>query len=91
MLYLGAVSLVVVAGLWGARVSWRGRIGWAHVLAVITIIWGLASHRARSAAARRLREGAARLALPRRPRGGDERDSVLGRGALVEEASDRAR
>jgi hypothetical protein len=41
-LYLGSVSLVVVAGLWGARVSWRGRIGWAHVLAVMTIIWGLA-------------------------------------------------
>jgi hypothetical protein len=42
MLYLSAVSLVMIAGLWGARVSWRGRIGWAHVLAVITIIWGLA-------------------------------------------------
>lgn len=41
-LYLGSVSLVVIAGLWGARVSWRGRIGWAHVLAVMTIIWGLA-------------------------------------------------
>jgi hypothetical protein len=41
-LYLGAVSLVVVAGLWGARVSWKGQIGWAHVLAVMTIIWGLA-------------------------------------------------
>jgi hypothetical protein len=42
LLYLSAVSLVVIAGLWGARVSWRGRIGWAHVLAVTTIIWGLA-------------------------------------------------
>ncbi len=42
LLYLSAVSLVVIAGLWGARVSWRGRIGWAHILAVITIIWGLA-------------------------------------------------
>ncbi len=42
ILYLSAVSLVIVAGLWGARVSWRGRIGWAHVLAVMTIIWGLA-------------------------------------------------
>jgi hypothetical protein len=41
-LYLGAVSLVVIAGLWGARVSWKGRIGWAHVPAVMTIIWGLA-------------------------------------------------
>lgn len=42
LLYLSAVSLAVIAGLWGARVSWRGRIGWAHVLAVMTIIWGLA-------------------------------------------------
>jgi len=42
ILYLSAVSLVVVAGLWGARVSWKGRIGWAHILAVSTIIWGLA-------------------------------------------------
>ena len=42
LLYLSAVSLVLIAGLWGARVSWRGRIGWAHVLAVTTIIWGLA-------------------------------------------------
>jgi hypothetical protein len=42
LLYLSAVLLVVIAGLWGARISWKGRIGWAHVLAVITIIWGLA-------------------------------------------------
>ena len=42
LLYLSAVSLVVIAGLWGARVSWKGRVGWAHMLAVITIIWGLA-------------------------------------------------
>src|SRR5207247_3713536 len=41
LLYLSAVSLVMIAGLWGARVSWRGRVGWAHILAVITIIWGL--------------------------------------------------
>lgn len=42
LLYLSSVSLVIVAGLWGARVSWKGRIGWAHMLAVMTIIWGLA-------------------------------------------------
>jgi len=42
LLYLSAVSLVVIAGLWCARVSWKGRIGWAHILAVSTIIWGLA-------------------------------------------------
>jgi hypothetical protein len=42
LLYLTAVGTVVVAGLWGARVSWRSRIGFAHVIAVITMIWGLA-------------------------------------------------
>ena len=78
-LYLGAVSLVVVAGLWGSRVSWKGRIGWAHVLAVMTIIWGLALTAHEVLPARRLREGAAGLALPRRPRGCA--GAVLGRGA----------
>jgi hypothetical protein len=31
-----------VAGVWGARVSWRSRVGLAHIVAVSTIIWGLA-------------------------------------------------
>src|SRR2546422_4465736 len=42
LLYLTAVGTVVVAGMWGAQVSWRSRIGLAHVVAVGTIIWGLA-------------------------------------------------
>lgn len=42
LLYLIAVGLVIVAGLWGARVSWTSRIGLAHILAVSTVIWGLA-------------------------------------------------
>jgi hypothetical protein len=41
-LYMAAVEIVVVAGLWGARVSWKSRLGFAHVIAVCTIIWGLA-------------------------------------------------
>jgi VIT1/CCC1 family predicted Fe2+/Mn2+ transporter len=41
-LYLAAAGIVVVAGLWGAHVSWRSRLGFAHVIAVCTIIWGLA-------------------------------------------------
>jgi hypothetical protein len=32
----------VVAGIWAAHVSWRSRLGFAHVIAVATIIWGLA-------------------------------------------------
>src|SRR6059036_562542 len=42
LLYLTAIGTVVVAGMWGARVSWKSRIGLAHVVAVGTIIWGLA-------------------------------------------------
>ena len=42
LLYLSAVATVVVAGWWGASVSWKSRIGLAHVLAVSTLIWGLA-------------------------------------------------
>jgi VIT1/CCC1 family predicted Fe2+/Mn2+ transporter len=42
LLYMVAVGTVVVAGIWGARVSWRSRLGFAHIIAVCTIIWGLA-------------------------------------------------
>ena len=42
VLYMVAVATVVVAGMWGARLSWKNRLGFAHVLAVCTIIWGLA-------------------------------------------------
>jgi hypothetical protein len=41
-LYLAAVEIVVVAGIWGARVSWKSRLGFAHVIAICTVIWGLA-------------------------------------------------
>jgi len=41
-LYMVAVGIVIVAGIWAARLSWKSRFGFAHVLAVCTIIWGLA-------------------------------------------------
>jgi hypothetical protein len=41
-LYMAAVEIVVVAGIWGARVSWKSRLGFAHTIAVCTIMWGLA-------------------------------------------------
>ena len=41
-LYMAAVAIVVVAGIWASRVSWKSRLGFAHVIAVSTIIWGLA-------------------------------------------------
>ena len=42
LLYMTAVGIVVVAGIWGARASWRSRLGFAHFIALCTIIWGLA-------------------------------------------------
>lgn len=42
LLYMTAAGTVVVAGIWGARVSWRSRRAFPHVVAVCTIIWGLA-------------------------------------------------
>ena len=41
-LYMVAVGTVLIAGFWGARVSWTSRFGFAHTIAVCTIIWGLA-------------------------------------------------
>lgn len=42
LLYMTAVGTVVVAGIWGAHVSWRSRLGLPHIIAVCTVIWGLA-------------------------------------------------
>ena len=41
-LYMGVISLLVVAGLWGAANSWGRRLGKAHVLSLLTVLWGLA-------------------------------------------------
>jgi hypothetical protein len=40
--YLIGATTVTVAGVWGALSSWRRRLGWAHALSVVLIIWGLA-------------------------------------------------
>jgi hypothetical protein len=37
---IGAVTLVV-AGIWSALASWRHRQGFAHLLSILLIIWGL--------------------------------------------------
>jgi hypothetical protein len=42
LIYLLAVGIVLVTGFWGAMASWRGRLAAAHVIALITILWGLA-------------------------------------------------
>jgi heme A synthase len=40
--YLGAVTGVLVAGIWIAVVSWRLRNAAAHVLAFLLLLWGVA-------------------------------------------------
>lgn len=41
MLYLSAALLVVVTGVWGAKLTWDARLGAAHTLALCTVFWGL--------------------------------------------------
>jgi hypothetical protein len=40
--YLIGAATVTVAGVWTALSSWRRRLGWAHTLSIVLIIWGLA-------------------------------------------------
>jgi hypothetical protein len=40
--YLIGATTVTVAGVWSALSSWRRRLGWAHALSIVLIIWGLA-------------------------------------------------
>ncbi len=39
--YLGAIATVIVAGLWSGTSSWRRRMGAAHVLSLLVLLWGL--------------------------------------------------
>jgi hypothetical protein len=39
--YLVAILAVVVAGLWSSISSWRRRLGWAHTLSLLVLLWGL--------------------------------------------------
>ena len=41
LLYLLAVAMVVVAGIWAARVSWITRVGVAHMVALGVVFWGI--------------------------------------------------
>jgi hypothetical protein len=40
--YLIGAATVSVAGVWSALTSWKRRLGIAHTLSIILIIWGLA-------------------------------------------------
>jgi hypothetical protein len=39
--YLGAVSAVVVSGVWSAIWTWRHRAARAHLLSLLLVLWGL--------------------------------------------------
>jgi hypothetical protein len=39
--YLFSLALVVVTGIWGARLSWEARLGAAHTVAVGTVLWAV--------------------------------------------------
>ena len=41
LFYFFAVVLVVIAGIWSAKLTWDARLPAAHTLAVGTIVWGL--------------------------------------------------
>jgi hypothetical protein len=40
--YLVGATVVSVAGVWSALTSWKRRLGIAHTLSIILLIWGLA-------------------------------------------------
>jgi len=40
-LYFGGILVVVVAGVWSSLSSWKRRMGVAHVLSQLLVIWGL--------------------------------------------------
>jgi len=45
-IFLGAAATVVIAGFWSAISSWYRRLGWAHTLSLLVVLWGgyLAGH-----------------------------------------------
>jgi hypothetical protein len=40
-MYLGAIGVVIIAGLWSSISSWRRRLGFAHLLSLLVLLWGL--------------------------------------------------
>lgn len=41
LVYLGAILTVSLAGLWSSVTSWQRRLGAAHVLSLLVLLWGL--------------------------------------------------
>jgi hypothetical protein len=40
-LYMCAVAMVLIAGVWAARMTWATRLGVAHIVALCVIGWGI--------------------------------------------------
>jgi len=40
--FLGAVTILIVAGVWSSVWTWRHRAARAHVLSLLLVVWGLA-------------------------------------------------
>ena len=40
-LYLGSAGVVALAGLWSGVTSWRRRLGLAHGISLLVLLWGL--------------------------------------------------
>lgn len=40
--YLLGVLVVIVVGVWAGAAAWEGRVGLAHLVALLIILWGLA-------------------------------------------------
>ena len=39
--YLAAAFTVIVAGIWSGISSWYRRLGWAHTLSLLVVLWGI--------------------------------------------------
>lgn len=39
--YLLGIGTLIVAGIWSALASWRHRQGWAHLISLLLVWWGL--------------------------------------------------
>ena len=40
LLYLGAIGMVGLSGVWGMVTSWRHRTGLAHTVSLVILLWG---------------------------------------------------
>jgi hypothetical protein len=41
VLYVLSLGLVLVSGVWGARLTWQARLGAAHTMSVGTVFWAV--------------------------------------------------